>query len=85
MTDGSPGVFRTVNSVGLKRRGIGQEARTRIKDAYSIFYDTNRTRTESLQILERDFAEDPYVRRIIDFIRSSKRGIVGFHFGDVKE
>ncbi|MGC8764580.1 MAG: acyl-ACP--UDP-N-acetylglucosamine O-acyltransferase [Brevinematia bacterium] len=80
LVEGSPAEYRGINSVGLKRRGIGQEDRNVIKEAYKILYDITRTRSESLAILEREYSSNQYVRHIIEFVKASKRGILNCHY-----
>ncbi len=80
MVDGDPAKHYGINAVGLKRRNIEVEDRNIIKEAYKIFYDRSRTRTESLKILEETLSNNKYVKNIIDFIKSSKRGIIGSNY-----
>ncbi|MEJ5283949.1 MAG: acyl-ACP--UDP-N-acetylglucosamine O-acyltransferase [Brevinematia bacterium] len=80
MAEGDPAKHYGINSIGLKRRNIEVEDRNIIKEAYKIFYDRSRTRTESLKILEETFPSNKYVKRIVEFIKSSKRGIIDSHY-----
>ena len=80
LVEGSPALYRGINSVGLKRRGIDQEDRNIIKEAYKILYDRTRTRSESLAILEKEYGFNQYVKHIVEFVRASKRGILNCHY-----
>jgi len=63
-----------LNLVGLKRKGYSKEAIEDIKSAYRTLFLSGITMEEALDQLE---ATDPKteVRDIINFIRSSKRGV----------
>lgn len=70
-----PIAYEGVNKVGLHRRGYTSEQIDAIADVYRTIYDSGLNVTQSLEeaaklpaSLERDI--------IIDFVRSSKRGIV---------
>lgn len=78
MVDGNPVTYHGLNVIGLKRKGFNQEQRTRIKDAYHILYGP-KMKKEALEEAELKYPDDPIVRQIVEFVRASKRGIVGFH------
>ncbi len=67
---------RGLNLVGMKRAGIGPEARRQIKHVFRVLYRSGLTLSQALERLE---AEDlrPEARRIVDFCRApSRRGIM---------
>ncbi|QSR85630.1 acyl-ACP--UDP-N-acetylglucosamine O-acyltransferase [Methylacidimicrobium sp. B4] len=69
-----------VNRVGLRRAGFSEEARRRLEAAYRLLYQSGRNVSQALDEMERRWpAED--VRRMIDFIRASRRGICTPHRG----
>ncbi len=80
MVDGNPGEYQGINAIGLKRRNIAIEDRNIIKEAYKIFYDRTRTRSESIKILEEKYSSNKYVKHIVEFIKASKRGIIDSHY-----
>lgn len=63
-----------LNLVGLKRAGFTREQISAIKEAYRLLY---RAGLKLEEALERISAEVPteHTRHLVDFIRSSKRGI----------
>ena len=65
------------NVVGIKRAGINQDARNEIKKAYSILYCSDLNVKSALQKIE-DELHSPEIRYLIDFVRSSKRGICAY-------
>ncbi len=64
-----------VNRVGLRRAGFPEEARRRIEEAYRILYQSGRNVTQALEALEKSLPAAEELRRMIDFIRASRRGI----------
>ncbi len=76
MIDGHPAVFHGLNVVGLRRNGFAQEARNRIKEVYQLLYGGKGYR-EACDDIEAQFGDDPYAKRIVEFVRSAKRGIIG--------
>lgn len=73
--DGDEAYIAGINSVGLERRGFDSDRRLRIKRAFKTLFRQNHTIAEALEILGRDYPDDTDIRLIIDFIKSSKRGI----------
>jgi UDP-N-acetylglucosamine acyltransferase len=63
-----------INLVGLKRAGFTPEEIKALKTAYRILYRSNLKLEEALQKIESD-APTPHTHHLINFIRSSKRGI----------
>ncbi len=72
---------RGLNHVGMKRAGIALAERTAIRKAFRIIYMTRPALPLSAAILriEAELGEFPAIRELVDFIRSSKRGICGAH------
>ena len=71
---GRPALAEAVNRIGLRRNGIGVEERGKIKTAYRLLYRSGLTTNEALERItqEADCAE---TRELVEFVRSSKRGI----------
>jgi len=61
-----------VNTIGLRRAGIGAEARLRVKNAFRRLYLSGLLFLDALAELDAD--ETPEVRELIAFIRASRRG-----------
>ena len=68
--------FQGVNTIGLKRRGFSAEDRKLIKNTYRIYFRSGLNRQDALHKIESDIPMSPYKDQIIDFIRSSERGII---------
>ena len=65
-----------LNTNGLKRRGFTPEALAALKRAYRTLYRSGLSLEDAKRELEAQAATSPEVRRFVDFIGTSKRGIV---------
>jgi UDP-N-acetylglucosamine acyltransferase len=63
-----------INTVGLRRAGIPQEIRTRIKHAFKFLYRSNLNKTNALKKI-REIEPCDEIDYFIDFLENSKRGI----------
>jgi UDP-N-acetylglucosamine acyltransferase len=75
MADGHPLAIPGINSVGLKRRGVGEEAQRALKTAHRILYRSGLSTRQAIARLEAEVPPLPEVRRLVEFIRASERGI----------
>lgn len=69
--------YSGINTIGLRRRGFSNEAINTIHDAYRIIYQQGLNRKEALEKIEAELPMTDEIRYIVDFIRNSKRGIIG--------
>ncbi|HMT30832.1 MAG TPA: acyl-ACP--UDP-N-acetylglucosamine O-acyltransferase [Bacteroidia bacterium] len=75
--------FAGINSVGLKRRGYDSKSVNLIQDVYRILYTKGYSTRNALDIIEKEIPSSPHKDEIIDFIKSSERGIMrGYSGGD---
>lgn len=65
-----------INSIGLKRRGFDEEQINRIEDIYRIIFVKNHNVSRAISMVEIEVAPSPERDLIVDFIRSSERGIM---------
>ncbi len=65
-----------INTVGLRRRGVSQASIEALKRAYKTIYRSGLGQEEALRELEAQAKDCAEVRSLIDFLASSKRGIV---------
>lgn len=70
-----------INSVGLRRRGFSPEKIKEIQDIYRILYQKNFNTTQALGIIEAEMEATPERDEIIQFIRSSSRGVMKGYSG----
>jgi UDP-N-acetylglucosamine acyltransferase len=68
---------RGVNAIGMKRDKFSLEVRSAVKEAYRIIYRTDANITQALEQIEREIQPYPEIKEIVEFYRSSKRGVVG--------
>lgn len=76
MIEGNPAEVRGLNSLGLERRGVGAEARKKLKECYRLMY---RSELSTAQATERIVAEQggfPEVEHLVTFIKATTRGII---------
>jgi UDP-N-acetylglucosamine acyltransferase len=63
-----------INTIGLIRRGFSQDTLAKLRRAHRILLHANTSR--AVAQIERDPGlQSPEVRYVVDFIRSSKRGV----------
>ena len=78
IVDGNPATVRSLNQVGLQRRGFSKDTRHALKSAYKKLFlskkDNLAERTD--QLAASELAEDVHVARLIEFIRGSERGVI---------
>lgn len=68
--------FAGLNIIGLRRRGFSNELIENIKEAYNIIYNHPGTRVEAIAEIKEKIEVTPEIQYIIDFVESSKRGII---------
>lgn len=65
-----------INSVGLRRRGFTPEKINEIQEIYRILFVKHNNVTKALDIIEAEFKPTEERDEIINFIRSSDRGVM---------
>ena len=67
-----------VNKIGLRRNGVSREAVDAIEQAFRIIFRSSPDMVlqDSLALAERELADSPEVISLIEFFRTSKRGVV---------
>lgn len=77
-----PIAYVGINSVGLRRRGYSSEMINEIQDIYRTLFVKHNNLTKALGIIETEFKPTEIRDEILDFIRSSNRGVMkGFGQG----
>lgn len=64
-----------LNLIGLRRNRFSEETIAELKKTYRILFRSGLPMQEALARAEEDTAPIPEVRHLLDFIRSSKRGV----------
>lgn len=71
-----PIVYCGINIVGLRRRGFTNQQVFLIQDIYRTLYTRGLNNTEALKAIETEYDSCEERNLILDFIKSSQRGIV---------
>ncbi len=74
---GEPLRYEGLNVVGLRRHGFTSQQVTAIKKIYAILFSKSYNVSQAKTIISEQFAENEYAKDILEFINSSKRGILG--------
>ncbi len=72
---GQRGKIYGLNLVGLRRHGFSRETIAALKNAYHLLFAGARTISQGLDLVEAELGNVPEVAHLVQFIRSSKRGI----------
>ncbi len=73
---GSPYRLGGVNLVGLRRHGFSLQSRIALAKAFKILYRAGLPVTEALAQIEGEIESTPEIQRLVEFCRSTKRGII---------
>ena len=72
---GYPAAVFGLNSEGLRRAGISEDTKRRLRHAFRILFHSKLSMSHALKQIETDADHDPAVRHLVTFIRDSKRGV----------
>lgn len=75
-TVGNRACIYGVNGIGLRRHGFGEEAIAALRQAYRVLLQSRLNTSDALARLEADGPHTAEVRIMLDFIRSSSRGVI---------
>ncbi|CAM2067379.1 acyl-ACP--UDP-N-acetylglucosamine O-acyltransferase [Sulfidibacter corallicola] len=65
-----------INNIGLERKGFTKEEVSNLKDAYRILFLRKLRLVDALERLDKEYADCPRVTYLVDFIKSSDRGVI---------
>lgn len=71
-----PITYVGVNKVGLERRGYSKEAIKEIDNIYHILFVQGHTTIKALELIESTLPDSDIRKHIVEFIRSSRTGII---------
>jgi UDP-N-acetylglucosamine acyltransferase len=72
---GNPAETRTINKVGMERHNVSEAAQAAMKQAYKILFREGLSISNALVKIEQELAPLPEVAHLVQFVRSSERGI----------
>jgi UDP-N-acetylglucosamine acyltransferase len=73
--DGHPARIYGLNLIGLKRHKISEDSIRQLDRAFRIAFSSGLTKIHILEKIEKEIKLTPEVTKLVDFIRTSKRGI----------
>jgi UDP-N-acetylglucosamine acyltransferase len=74
IADGNPAETRTINKIGMERNNISEEVQVALRQAYKILFREGLSISNALLKIQ-DLPSVPEVRDLIQFVRTSERGI----------
>jgi len=72
--EGIPCLPVGLNAIGLRRKGVDKESRDAIHKAIRILRNEHYNTTQALEVIENEIKGNSYVDKLVEFVRSSKRG-----------
>jgi UDP-N-acetylglucosamine acyltransferase len=75
LADGNPAETRTINKVGLERNGVSEESQNGLRQAYKVLFREGLTISNALLKIEAEIAKSPELLHLIQFVRTTQRGI----------
>ena len=76
MVAGYPLKMFGMNSIGLQRRGFSDDTIKTLKSAYRLLLSKKLKTREAIARIETEVEMIPEVKRIVDFVKASERGII---------
>lgn len=73
--DGHPARIYGLNIEGLRRANVAPAARAKLKRAYRLLFQSQLTFEHAIGRVEREVEPCPEVRHLLDFVRTTKRGV----------
>ena len=74
--DGRPAIPRGLNVVAMRRRGVSPEERTATNEALKLLISKDYNVTQAIEKIQAEIPMNPYIEKMIEFIKSSKRGVL---------
>jgi UDP-N-acetylglucosamine acyltransferase len=75
LVDGNPAETRTINKVGMERNGVPEAAISALRQAFKILFREGLTIPNALARIEAELQPLPEVQHLVNFVRTSERGI----------
>jgi UDP-N-acetylglucosamine acyltransferase len=72
---GTPLRCMGLNIIGLKRRGFSSPTINTLKTAIRYLMSKKLTTSEAIKKIENEIELIPEVRRVLDFVKNSERGV----------
>lgn len=72
----NPVAFESINIVGLRRRGFTNDQIEEIRNVYRTLYESGLNISDACRKVEAEFPQTEVRDTILNFVKSSSRGIV---------
>ncbi|MBI4665866.1 MAG: acyl-ACP--UDP-N-acetylglucosamine O-acyltransferase [Nitrospinae bacterium] len=72
---GVPCRARGINVIGMRRRGVSRDERNAVKKAFHILNSPSLLLPDAVAKVETDIAQDGAVKELIEFAKTTKRGL----------
>ena len=69
----------SINSVGLKRAGLSEEVRNKIREGYRLLYRAGLNTTQAIKAIQALKELPVELRHLVQFVQASPRGICRHH------
>jgi UDP-N-acetylglucosamine acyltransferase len=76
IADGNPAEIRGVNLVGLERKNYPADKVKLIKEAFRLIYRSKYNTAQALEAVEKELAQSDEIREIVQFVKTTERGII---------
>ncbi|MCE5199869.1 MAG: acyl-ACP--UDP-N-acetylglucosamine O-acyltransferase [Armatimonadota bacterium] len=77
MVEGRPTRVYDLNKVGLRRSGVGPQARAGLRMAYKLLYRSNLNTSQALEAIKEQIEPSPELQYLVDFVSSVRQGNAG--------
>lgn len=77
--------YMGLNSIGLRRRNFSPEKIAELHETYRILYNKGLNVSQAIAEIEKNIPNSPEKELIVNFIKSSKRGVVKVFVGNADE
>jgi UDP-N-acetylglucosamine acyltransferase len=86
LVEGNPSQVRSVNIIGMQRRGISQEAQAEIKKAFKFLYGSKLTTSQAIEEIKKKVHPVEEIKELLAFLEeATRRGINKKFGGEVEE
>lgn len=74
--DGRPSYPLGLNVIAMKRRGVPLDIRTNTHEAFKLLISPEYNTTQAIEKISAEIPMNPYIEKMIEFIKTSKRGVL---------
>jgi UDP-N-acetylglucosamine acyltransferase len=75
LVDGNPARLRSLNWIGLKRRGFSEDLLQGLRRAFRLLFEEGKNLSQGIEAVEASDKSTPEIAALLEFLRSSERGV----------